>query len=221
MPYSLGKKDGGLSVIAILTVDQRGSQSGPDLVPEVLDVLNSPALGPTARAFERTAGDEVQGVLAGGAAVVARMELLLRRDRWNIGLGIGAVEEPLPTSTRAGRGEAFVLARQAVTRAKQHASRVSIVGADHYRADQIETVAWLWAGVLTRRSARGWEVADLLAGGSSHAEAAHRLGISQSAVSQRAQAAGLVEADRAARLLVDLIDQALRGETVLNGDEGR
>jgi len=198
--------------IAILTVDQRGSRSGPDLVPDVLDALNSPDLGPTARAFERTAGDEVQGVLTDGAAVVARVELLLRSGGWNIGLGLGDVEQPLPASTRAGRGEAFVLARQAVTRAKQHASRVSVVGADHYRADQIETVAWLWAGVLTRRSVRGWEVADLLAGGISHAEAAHRLGISQSAVSQRAQAAGLTEAARAAALLADLIDQALGGE---------
>ncbi|MFL6157337.1 MAG: transposase [Marmoricola sp.] len=198
--------------IAILTVDQRGSRSGPDLVPAVLDALNSPDLGPTARAFERTAGDEVQGVLTDGHAVVGRVELLLRDGGWNIGLGLGDVEEPLPASTRAGRGEAFVLARQAVTRAKQHASRVSVVGADHYRADQIETVAWLWAGVLTRRSVRGWEVADLLAGGISHAEAAHRLGISQSAVSQRAQAAGLTEAARAARLLADLIDQALGGE---------
>ncbi|MFL6174682.1 MAG: transposase [Marmoricola sp.] len=198
--------------IAILTVDQRGSRSGPDLVPAVLDALNSPDLGPTARAFERTAGDEVQGVLTDGHAVVGRVELLLRDGGWNIGLGLGDVEEPLPASTRAGRGEAFVLARQAVTRAKQHASRVSVVGADHYRADQIETVAWLWAGVLTRRSVRGWEVADLLAGGISHAEAAHRLGISQSAVSQRAQAAGLNEAARAARLLADLIDQALGGE---------
>jgi hypothetical protein len=201
-------------MIAILTVDQRGSRSGPDLVPEVLDALNSPALGQIARAFERTAGDEVQGVLADGASIVSRIELLLRRNAWNIGLGIGAVEEPLPPSTRAGRGEAFVLARQAVTRAKQHPSRLcvvgpDVVGADHYRADQIETVAWLWAGVLTRRSVRGWEVADLLATGISHAEAAHRLGISQSAVSQRAQAAGLVEADRAARLLVEQLDRVL------------
>src|SRR5690348_2442779 len=112
---------------AILTVDQRGSRSGPDLVPEVLDALNSPDLGPVALAFERTAGDEVQGVLLDGAAIVSRIELLLRRGAWNIGLGLGGVEEPLPDSTRAGRGEAFVLARQAVTRAKQHPSRLSII----------------------------------------------------------------------------------------------
>ncbi|MFL6024338.1 MAG: transposase [Marmoricola sp.] len=209
---------------AVLTVDQRGSRSGPDLVPAVLQSLNSPDLGGCALAFERTAGDEVQGVLTSGAATVSRIALLLRDGKWNIGLGLGQVEEPLPASTRAARGEAFVLARQAVNRAKQTPSRLSVsgpgvgpgvgggVGAEHYRADQIETVAWLWAGVLTRRSPRGWEVADLLAEGLSHAEAAHRLGISQSAVSQRAQAAGLVEADRAARLLAEQLDQVLGNE---------
>lgn len=196
---------------AILTVDQRGSQTGPDRVPMALDALNDRARGIPARAFERTAGDEVQGVLDDGAAVVARLALLLRDGGWNIGLGLGDVETPLPDSTRAGRGEAFVLARQAVTRAKQQPSRLSVVGTPAYRAEQIETVAWLWAGVLTRRSARGWEVAELFTEGLTHAQAALRLGISQSAVSQRAQAAGLVEADRAAQLLAEMIDEALEG----------
>jgi hypothetical protein len=195
--------------VAILTVDQRGSRSGPDLVPAVLEALNAPVLPAPLRAFERTAGDEVQGVLVDGEGVVARIGLLLRSGEWNIGLGIGAVEEPLPSSTRAGRGEAFVLARQAVMRAKQHPSRLSVVGVPEYRAMRIETVAWLWAGVLNRRSVRGWEVADLLGDGLSHADAAQRLGISQSAVSQRAQAAGLLEGDRAARLLAQLLDEVL------------
>lgn len=196
--------------IAVLTVDQRGSQYGPDLVPQALALLNNDRNGPVERIFERTAGDEIQGLLSDGRAIVTRLELLLRSDAWNIGLGLGPIELPLPDSTRAGRGEAFVLARTAVNRAKQQPSRISIVGTDAYAAEQIETVVWLWAGVLARRSSRGWEVADLLAEGLTHAEAATRLGISQSAVSQRAQAAGLVEGDRAARLLTDLIDSALK-----------
>ncbi|HEX4191128.1 MAG TPA: transposase [Marmoricola sp.] len=203
--------------LAILTVDQRGSQHGPDLVPDVLEALNDSALGAPARAFERTAGDEVQGVLDAGSAIVGRIALLLRSGAWNVGLGLGAVELPLPDSTRAGRGEAFVLARQAVNRAKQQPSRLAVVGAGAaadvggpaYRAEQIETVAWLWAGVLTRRSVRGWEVADLYARGLTPAETAQQLGISQSAVSQRAAAAGLTEADRASRLLAAMIDEVL------------
>jgi hypothetical protein len=195
--------------VIVLTVDQRGSQRGPDLVPEILEALNDPASGGPYRSFERTAGDEVQGVLDNGATLIARIAALVRAGDWNIGVGIGSVETPLPSSTRAGRGEAFVLARQAVNRAKQQPSRISVVGAADYRAEQIETVLWLWAGVLTRRSVRGWEVADLFAAGLTHAEAAQRLGISKSAVSQRAQAAGVVEADRAQQLLEDLVDQAL------------
>ena len=116
---------------AVLTVDQRGSQFGPDLVPDALALLNdTDHYGPVERAFERTAGDEVQGILTDGRSIVARIELLLRSDAWNIGLGVGSIELPLPASTRAGRGEAFVLARTAVTRAKQQPSRISIVGAD-------------------------------------------------------------------------------------------
>lgn len=200
--------------MAILTVDQRGSSTGPDLVPGVLEALNAAGLGSPALPFERTAGDEVQGVLDDARAVVDRLALLLRTGTWNIGLGLGAVELPLPDSTRAGRGEAFVLARQAVTRAKQNPARISVVGADAYRAEQIETVAWLWSGLLTRRSPRGWEVADLLTEGLTHGEAAARLGISQSAVSQRAQAAGLVEGERAARLLEEMIAAAMEEESV-------
>ncbi len=191
--------------VVVLTIDQRGSRREPDLVPALVGRLDARRLGPLVRRFERTAGDEIQGIAAAPGAVVGRVEELLRDGRWNVGLGIGQVEKPLPRSTRAGRGEAFVLARQAVTRAKWASSHLSVVGVDEYRADQLETVLWLWAGILGRRSARGWEVTDLLDMGLSHAEAGVRLGISQSAVSQRAATAGLVEGRRAARLAGQLL----------------
>ena len=46
----------------VLTVDQRASRSSPDRVPEVLRKLNGAV--PTVLGFERTAGDEFQGVLS-------------------------------------------------------------------------------------------------------------------------------------------------------------
>ena len=52
------------------------------------------------------------------AALAPVAERLLREDAWNIGIGIGEVEEPLPESTRAGRGPAYLHARDAVTAAK-------------------------------------------------------------------------------------------------------
>src|SRR5690349_19970196 len=103
--------------IAVLSVDQRGSQYGPDLVAQPLALLNNDRNGPVERIFERTAGDEIQGLLSDGRAIVARLELLLRSVAWNIGLGLGSTELPLADSSLPERGEAFVLARTAVNRA--------------------------------------------------------------------------------------------------------
>lgn len=195
----------------VVTADQRGSRSTPDAVPAALARLGGIGTG-VARAFDRTAGDEIQGVLADGPALATVLEVLVRDGRWQVGVGIDVVDTPLPASTRAGRGPAFVAARAAVARAKQLPGRVGVVGADHYRAEQLETVAMLLSGILARRSEAGWEVVDLLAGGLSHAEAGARLGISQPAASQRAQAAGYVESLRAARLLGQLADEMLGKE---------
>nr|WP_253945096.1 sigma factor-like helix-turn-helix DNA-binding protein [Nocardioides sp. zg-DK7169] len=57
---------------------------------------------------------------------------------------------------------------------------------------------------MARRTPRGWEVVDLADQGLTHEEIGRRLGISQSAVSQRAQAAGLAEGRRARELLAHL-----------------
>ena len=83
-----------------------------------------------------------------------------------------------------------------------------------YRAEQLETVLWLWAGVLERRT-------DTRLGGRRRARRrdcptprpAVGSGISQSAVSQRAQAAGLVDGRRAQRLAVVLLAALLAGPT--------
>ncbi|HEY3508412.1 MULTISPECIES: transposase [Kribbella] len=161
------------------------------------------------RRFERTAGDEVQGVLDEARATVDVIVELLRSDSWYVGLGIGDVTEPLPRSTRAGSGDAFVFAREAVTRAKSSPHHVNVVGADPHGAEQVETVLWLMASVLRRRSERGWAVADLLAEGLTRREIGVKLGISQSAVTQRAQAAGVVEEQRGRVLAADLLGQGV------------
>jgi hypothetical protein len=194
----------------VLTVDQRGSRSNEDQVPELLDLL-SRARGLT-RPFQRTAGDEVQAVLEDAEAVVSTIGTILRTGGWWVGVGIGPVDEPLPAEARAGRGAAFVHAREAVTRAKSAPHRIGVVGADDYRAEQVETVLWLWAGILERRTDRGWEVLDALTDGLSHAEAGKRLGITQSAVTQRARAAGLVDEHRARRLATQLLSAMLPDE---------
>lgn len=194
-------------MVYVLTIDQRASRSGHDLVPGLAETLNRRhSRKGLLRRFERTAGDELQGVLSSAQAVVEIVADLIRAEVWSIGLGVGAVDEPLPRSTRAGRGAAFVHAREAVNRAKSGPHPVGVVGDDPYRAEQTETVLWLLALLLGRRTDGGWEVADMLSEGLSRGEIAARLGISASAVSQRVQVAGIVEEQRARRLAAQLLD---------------
>lgn len=197
--------------VLVLTVDQRSSRAGPDLVPRALQALASV---PAHRPFERTAGDELQGVLDDPAALAPALEVLLREQAWSIGVGAGPVDLPLPASARAGSGAAYVHARTAVTAAKSAPWHLRVAG-EHPVLRPLESALWLWAAVLARRSSRGWEVADLVDQGLSYEETGRRLGISQSAVSQRAQAAGIVEGRRARELVTHL------ASAVLEEDEHR
>jgi len=88
----------------VLTVDQQASRRGPDRVADVLGRLNGTV--PTVLQFERTAGDEFQGVLDDADTVVDVAMLLVRLGGWYVGVGAGPVQTPLPTSTRAGAGPA-------------------------------------------------------------------------------------------------------------------
>lgn len=189
----------------VLTVDQRDSRRSPDAVTPVLDAL---AAVPTLLPFQRTAGDEFQGVLDEPDALAPALELLLRDGRWHIGVGLGSVESPLPADTREARGPAFVAARDAVSSTRSAPWQLRVVGPTA-TARHLESVCWLWAAVLGRRSDKGWEVADLVDRGLSYEATGKRLGISQSAVSQRAAAAGLVESRRARELVTALADQWL------------
>src|SRR4051794_26984677 len=189
----------------VLTVDQRDSRRTPDRIPATLAALaDVPVLLP----FERTAGDEFQGLLADPASLPVAVERLLRDDGWYVGIGIGPVDRPLPDHARAGRGAAYVHARTAVTSAKTSPWHLRVVG-DGLGTRGLETTLWLWAAVLARRTTRGWEVADLVGEGLTYAEVGQRLGITQSAVSQRAQAAGIVESRRAKELATELTARLL------------
>ncbi|WP_206051555.1 sigma factor-like helix-turn-helix DNA-binding protein [Nocardioides ferulae] len=191
--------------VAVLTVDQRRSRTEPDRVPQMIDRM---AGVPLDRPLQRTVGDEFQAVLTDPASLPLVLEPLLRDGGWHVGLGFGEVERPLPDSTRAGRGPAFVAAREAVTAAKNSPWHLRLAG-DRPGVRPLESAIWLWAAVLARRTKNGWEVADLVDEGLTYEEAGRRLGISQSAVSQRAQAAGIVEGRRARELVGYLAGQLL------------
>ena len=194
--------------VLVLTVDQDDSRSGADRVPAALQLLHDV---PTVLAFDRTVGDELQGVLDDPAALPRALERLLRDGGWNVGRGVGPIETPLAEHSRAGRGPAYVAAREAVTAAKSSPWRLRAVAAtDDARAVRaLESAVWLWAALLARRTTRGWEVADLVDQGLTYDEAAQHLGITPSAVSQRAAAAGIAEGRRARELVEHLARLAL------------
>jgi hypothetical protein len=177
----------------VLTIDQRASRRGPDRVADVLERLNStvPALLP----FERTAGDEFQGVLADAGTTVDVVLQLVRLGGWSIGVGAGPVQTPLPQSTRAGAGPAFLSARRAVDAAKQRPVRLAVRGVVPADASDAQAVLTALAVVVERRSDQAWEAIALVESGLTQAEAATRLGISRQAVGQRL-AAGLWDLER-------------------------
>jgi hypothetical protein len=192
----------------VFTVDQRSSRTGVDLVPRTLDRL---ARHRVLLPFERTVGDEFQGAVDSPDELAGVVESLLRAGSWNIGIGFGELDEPLPTNVRAGRGTAYLHARDAVTAAKSTPWHLRGVGEPEPASRALESALWLWAGVLDRRTRKGWEVVDLIETGLTHDQAAVKLGISQSAVTQRARAAGLAEGRRAYDLVEYLTAALLPG----------
>ena len=198
-------------MVFVVTADQRRSRSSPDRVDAVLGLLN--ARSPL-RPFERTAGDEVQGVLATAADALEAVLALARQRAWSVGLGVGSVREPLPDSTRAGAGPAFEHARAAVERAKARPDHVAL-GASGPAAADADALLALHAALVAGRSDAGWEAVDLVTSGRTQNEAATELGVSKQAVSQRLRAAwwphqrdttGLL-----LRLLEDLDDGGVHG----------
>ncbi|WP_369138574.1 hypothetical protein [Modestobacter versicolor] len=186
----------------MLTVDQRGSRRSADRVPAALSALSGV---PTVLRFERTAGDEFQGVLDDPAVVVDVVRRLVRAGTWSIGIGAGPVQTPLPGSTRAGAGPAFIAARSAVDAAKRRPVRVAVRGAVTEAASDAQAVLTALAALVERRSDQAWEAIALVEDGRTQAQAAAELGVTRQAVGQRLSA-GLWEVERdlwptAARLL--------------------
>lgn len=172
----------------VVTVDQKGSRRSTDRVDDLLRRL-ADRQHRAHRRFERTAGDEVQGVLTDPVDVVALTLELVRDGGWSVGLGVGPVREPLPASTRAGHGPAFSAARDAVTRAKSRPTGLAVRAEPAEPAELAQAALDLVAALVQRRTERGWEAVDLAAQGLAQTAIAEQLGISKQAVSQRLQAA--------------------------------
>jgi hypothetical protein len=196
-------------MVIVVTADQRGSRTSTDVVPETLARLNTHNRREgVLRRFERTVGDEIQGIITSPRLAVRLVTELALSGSWTVGVGIGPVEEPLPRSTRAARGSAFVLARTAIDRANRQRHPVAVAATDHHDGDAAEAAWWLLLALFERRTEAGWEAVTLADQGLTYADIGAKLGVSPSAVGQRLRAAGHVEGRRGTELVTDLIARA-------------
>jgi hypothetical protein len=192
----------------VITADQVSSRTTADRVGDTLRRVNEAFGDRLSLPADRTAGDELQMLVAAGADALEACLTLDRESGWSIGVGVGSVNLPLPTGVRESAGDAFIAARAAVDRAKRRSTRFAI---EHEHspdaAADVEALVDLLLILRSRRSSEGWELHDLLGSGGTQAEAAARLGITPQAASKRAQAAGL-RAERAATApLARLLDR--------------
>lgn len=197
----------------VVTADQRNSRRGTDRVPAALARL---AAVPVRLGFERTAGDEIQALVATPAAAVEVVSALTREGDWRIGIGLGSVAEPLPASTREARGSAYLAARDAVIAAGTAPTSLALRsdGAARYPAEQVmdaEAALWLLRTVLSRRTQEGWQIVDLVEQGLTGGQSALRLGISASAASQRLRRSAHEEVRGGVRLATRLLARATAG----------
>lgn len=228
----------------VMTIDQRGSTGDRDRVPDFIAALAR--LGPTG--FERSVGDEVQGVVPDAANVVDIALFALRTGHWYVGIGVGTVELDAGASPREGAGTGFVAARKAVEQAKAAGSQVPLsvvpgtMGREaRNRADKdggagmgtrecanAEAVLRLLGRIVQERTEAQWRVVDALHrhGPGRHGtqkQVAAELGITEQSVSRTVLRSGCQEewaARPAAEMLLDFARLRVGGNPAGTGASG-
>ena len=216
-----------------MTIDQRGSTGAQDKVPELIARISRLSN----EGFERSVGDELQGVVADAAEVVDIALHALRTGSWYVGIGVGAVNLPPGASPREGTGAGFVAARRAVELAKAAATQVplSVVsgsmvsgstgkesGAMRGKGEEwnegvracanAEAVLRLLGRVVQGRTEAQWRVVDALGGGygehGRQKQVAAELGITEQSVSRTVLRSGWPEEWAARPAAAMLLDHA-------------
>ena len=186
----------------VLTIDQQGSTTDVDRVPDLIAALRNLTPVP----FERSVGDELQGVVEDAADVVDVALHALRGGHWYVGIGIGMVSLARGASPREGSGSGFVAARKAVELAKGAAGQVplSVVSGSMVRGKDLQpqtqedavasanaqAVLRLIGRLVQQRTEAQWRVVDRLravqgvVGHGSQKQVARELGITEQSVSR-------------------------------------
>lgn len=218
----------------VLTIDQRGSTADVDRVPDLIAALRSLTPAP----FERSVGDELQGVVERAEDVVEIALYALRSGHWYVGIGVGAVQLTPGGSPREGSGSGFVAARKAVELAKGSAGQVplSVVSGSIGRGREMppqakegamtsanaQAVLRLIGRVVQQRTPAQWRVVDrlrALQGGDgkhgSQKRVAQELGITEQSVSRAVLRSGWQEewaARPAAAMLLKCAHSQIEGD---------
>lgn len=202
----------------VITADQINSRATADIVGGTISRVNERFSGTLLLRADRTAGDELQLLVASAEPALQIVLDLTRTGRWSVGCGFGGVNQPLPSSIREAAGGAFIAARAAVDRAKKRPTRFALEHeSGSVEAEDAEAFIDLLLVIRARRSAEGWELYDLTAEGLTQAEAAGRLDISPQAASKRARA-GELRAERAA--IAPILRAMTRLDTLKGSEEG-
>ncbi|WP_309070136.1 hypothetical protein [Arthrobacter sp.] len=169
----------------VVTINQRDSREVGDLVPELLREFRFvDAVIP----FQRSVGDELQGVVGSAKLAVDVALKAIRFRRWHVGIGVGEVHSPLPERITDAEGYGLVYSRRAVNRAQKTGERIplAIEGPDSEVAAEAEAVLRLLGQIVYTRTDAEWNVLDLMTPGARGQQKliAAELGITTQAVSK-------------------------------------
>lgn len=204
----------------VLTIEQKGSRREANRVPELLEKF---AGVQTIAGFERTVGDEIQGLVEGAGAACEAIRIAIRMGGWHVGIGVGQVDDDALAEIRSGtirngRGSAFLRACEAVERAKKYPVSIAVIAVDGAGASEgtdahdrthgngegslsaqaaLQAVLQLIGVMVASRTPAQREVVELLAEGMTGREIATVLAISEPSVSRRRRLAHVSEEDAA------------------------
>jgi hypothetical protein len=169
----------------VLTINQRDTREVGDRTAGLLRALRHV---PAAVPFQRSVGDEVQGVVDSASTAVDAALRAVRYRRWHVGIGVGGLTPPVPDRLVDAEGHGLVHARRAVNRARRTGERIplAVEGPDAEIAAEAEAVLRLLGQIVHTRTEAEWTVLDLMTPGArgQQKHIARELGITAQAVSR-------------------------------------